>query len=114
MRRVALLVLLWLAATGTLLADTVDDLRDSVNEPWKPTAPSTPKKKLHWEDAKPDDCDCDHDCDDGTSVESGLFWAASVAVGTAATSPIWAPAVLVDDCRQRTGWFSRFPYQFGD
>jgi hypothetical protein len=118
MRRIVVPLLLGLALAAPLLGDDVQELRDNVDPPWSPSPPSEPSPpQKRGNDSRGDDgyChddNCHDDADDGFTAE--LLGAAALATGYVIATPIWGPAVLVDDGQQRTGWFTQYPYQFGD
>lgn len=117
MQRGFLAILLgFVVATALPANDDVQELRENVDRPWSPGPASTPAKRREDPPRESgsgicagDGCD---DADDGLSIE--LLGAAALATGCVVTTPFWVPATLVDDGQQRTGWFTQYPYQFGD
>lgn len=110
-RWIAVLLGFVLAATSSA-NDNVGDLRDAVDRPWSPgqvhrSTPESPPASSRGDR-------CDDRCSDdnsGNGIDAELLGVAALATGYVVTTPFWAPATLVDDGRQRTGWFTRYPYQ---
>lgn len=116
MRRTTISLLVGLMLTAPLFGDDVQVLRDNVDRPWSPSPPSEspPKRRDDPPRSSSTDDSPGWKEDDDNSLSLELLGAAAVATGYVVTTPVWGPATLVDDGQQRTGWFTQYPYQFGD